>query len=225
MWGRRLVSVVALLLCVTDSSGQATQQPNGPTGGFPDQLLQHREVQEELKLTGGQVQRINEMRHAVHEKHREELDKLRDLGPQERHREQAVLDGAISREMMQALSRILEPAQFGRLEQIHRQQQGLRVFSDPGVDKILRLTNKQKQNIKKLSDDAANEARMLFRTAAQNGFQETLKKIETVRQKAIERCVALLTDEQRKAWKDLIGEPFEVKSAPPLIRQPVPPAS
>jgi hypothetical protein len=220
-WACILFAVVAILLSKSMLPGQAPQDSDRfVAGGLPDQLLQHPDVQEALKLTPQQVKRINEIRRAVHEKHQKELDKLRDLDPQERRRGQAVLDRAVSQEIMQAVGRVLQAEQSKRLEQIHRQQQGLRAFSDPTVDKALRLTDDQRENIKKIGEDAAREARMLFRTVAQSGFPETLKKLEKMRRKAIEQAVALLTDEQRKVWQGLLGEPFEVKSAPALIRQP-----
>ena len=42
-----------------------------------------------------------------------------------------------------------------------------------------------------------------------------MKKIADLRKQATEKAVAVLTDEQKKSWKDLIGEPFEVKFEPP----------
>jgi hypothetical protein len=220
---RALLAVLIVLLPGFTRIAQALQQSERSTaGGFPYQLLQHPEVQKELKLESEQLQKIEQIRRAVHEKHQEEQGRLRNLGLEERRWKAAALASKVSEEIMQAVDRVLQPGQSKRLEQIHLQQQGLRAFSDPRVDKVLRLTDKQKVQVKKIGEDAVKEARMLFRTTAQSGFPETLKKIETVRRKAIEQAVGLLTDEQRKGWKQLIGEPFEVKSTPPLIRQPDP---
>jgi hypothetical protein len=215
--------VAALVAVLLGSSrvGQASSQPRGDfaPGGSAEDLLQHPDVQQELKLSSQRLQTISQIQRAVHEKHKEDFDRLRDLGPEERRRKQTVLAKSISQEVMTALSEVLGPEQLKRLEQIHVQRQGLRAFSDPKVDKALRLTDSQKQNIRKIEQGAAQEARLLFRVAAQEGFQETLKKIERVRRKAVEKCLALLTDEQKKAWHELIGEPFEVRSQRSLIRE------
>jgi hypothetical protein len=220
--GSILIAVLATMPAGSSPAGQAPSQPGRDfaAGGSPEELLQHPDVQKELKLSSQQDQKINQIRRAVHKKHQEEFERLPDLGPEERRRKQAVLAKTVSQEITRALSHVLGPEQATRLEQIHLQQQGLRAFSDPKVDKALRLTDDQKENIKLISEEAAKEARRLFRAGAESSFQETLKKVEKVRRKAIEKCIALLTDEQRKAWRELIGEPFELKSEPPLIRQP-----
>jgi hypothetical protein len=214
--------ILIAVLLESPWTGQRSSQPSFDfaPGGSAEDLLQHPDVQKELKLSSQQVQNINQIRRAVHEKHREEMDKLRDLDAEERLRKQALLAKTVSQETMSALSRVLRPEQSRRLEQIHVQHQGLRAFSDPKVDKALRLTDNQKQSIRKIGEEAAQEARLLFRVAAQSGFQETLKKIEKVRRKALEKCVALLSDEQRRAWQELIGDPFEANSERPLIRNP-----
>lgn len=61
---------------------------------------------------------------------------------------------------------------------------------------------------------------MLFRIPGQSSFEETVKQIETISRKAVEKAVALLTDDQKKIWQELIGKPFTVESQPPLIRPP-----
>jgi hypothetical protein len=42
-----------------------------------------------------------------------------------------------------------------------------------------------------------------------------MKRVAALRKETMETATAVLTDDQKKAWKDLTGEPFEVKREPP----------
>lgn len=219
----RSTILVTVLAAVQAGWAQVGPPPSQPAGDIapadsPEALLKHPEVQRELKLSNEQLQAIQHVTRAVHDKYQRGVDKLRSLGPEERRRKQAELAKAISQEITSALGRVLQADQTRRLEQIELQQQGLRAFPDPRVEKALRLTGDQKDKLKMITEGAAREARMLFRTGTSSSFEETLKKVESVRKKAVEKSIAVLTEEQRKAWYELIGEPFAVKSVPPLIR-------
>jgi hypothetical protein len=191
-----------------------------PTINFPEALLQHADVQKELNLGEGQIRKIDQIIRVVREEERQGLDELRDLNPSERRRKQADLAKTAMQEIQRRVTQLLEPKQARRLEQIRRQQQGLRAFADPEVQKALHLTGEQKSRLKMITADAAREARMLFRVPGQSGFEESVKKIETISRKALEKAVGLLTDEQKKIWQEMVGKPFEVRSEPARIRPP-----
>jgi hypothetical protein len=219
-------AILALFWAVAppDSAAEpppASQPVTGfPAPGTPEELLQHADVQKELKLNSQQLEAINQAMRTFGEKYQRDFDKIRNLGPQERRQKQAELVKTISQEIGNALTHVLEPRQAKRLEQIHLQRQGLQAFTDPKVEKALRLTGEQKMKLKTIRDDAAKEARALFGGRAQGNFQETLKQVEQIRGKALEKSVALLTAEQKQIWRDLTGEAFAVQAAPPLIRPP-----
>jgi hypothetical protein len=187
---------------------------------FPRPLIQQPEVQKELNLGKEQIQKIDQFVRGVREKQQQELQELRNLPPSERRRKQADLAGKVTQEIQRRLTEVLKPKQARRLEQIRRQQQGLRAFEDPEVEKALHLTGEQKNRLKTINADAAREARMLFRSGTPSSFQETMTKIETIGHQAVAKAVALLTDEQKKIWQELTGKPFELHSEQPRIRPP-----
>ena len=41
--------------------------------------------------------------------------------------------------------------------------------------------------------------------------QENRKKMQTLQKETMEKVSAVLTDDQKKTWKEMTGEPFEVK--------------
>jgi hypothetical protein len=195
-----------------------------PPAGFanadtPEALLQYPEVQKELNLGKEQIQKIDQIIRRVREEQQQKVDELRDLTPVERRRKQADLATMAMQEIQRRVALVLEANQATRLEQIRRQQQGLHVFADPEVEKALHLTGEQKNRLQMISADAAKEARVLFRTGGQSGFEDTVRKVETIGRNAVEKAATLLTDEQKKIWQKLIGKPFPMRSQSALLRQ------
>jgi hypothetical protein len=107
----------------------------------------------------------------------------------------------------------LKPEQQKRLKQIQRQQAGIRAFQEEDVAKALKLTDEQKSDIGKLSEDIQNQGRELFQSAQgdREKMQEIRKKMETLNKEAMEKVQKMLTPDQKKEWKELTGEPFTVR--------------
>jgi hypothetical protein len=147
----------------------------------------------------------------VQDKHKDEFAKLRDLGRDEQRSKREELSRTVSDETLAAVGEVLKPEQVQRLKQIDLQQAGARGFTRPEVQKALTLTDDQKEKIKTLSDDAAKEIANLFPGGAGGrGNPENREKIAALRKETLEKIQAVLTDGQKKTWKDLTGEPFEV---------------
>jgi len=203
-----MVFAAASASALLAASVEAQQRPF-QRGGV--ELLQNVSVQKELKLTDEQIKKSKEAANQVRQKYQEAFSKIRELTQEEQNE----LRKKVSQETLQALKEVLKPGQVKRLKQIELQQRGLLAFQEPEVDKALKLTEEQKAQIKTLSEDLAREMRGLF----QGGdFQEAIKKVPVLRRQALEKGIAVLTAEQKKAWQELTGEPFEVKIEGPLIR-------
>jgi hypothetical protein len=108
------------------------------------------------------------------------------------------------------VSDVLKPDQIKRLKQIELQQAGP---ADPDAQKELKLSDDQKAKIKEIADKSREEGREIFSTAKGN-FQEALEKMTKLRKQTQEKELAVLSDAQKKQWKDMTGEPFEVKFEP-----------
>jgi len=108
------------------------------------------------------------------------------------------------------LASVLKPEQSRRLKQISIQQRGSQAFNEEDVQTTLKLTDDQKDKIKTLNEDAGKEMREIFQNA-QGNFREAGEKAGAVRKETMEKVLALLTDEQKKSWKEMTGEPFEVR--------------
>jgi hypothetical protein len=117
----------------------------------------------------------------------------------------------VSEETLKALADVLKPEQLTRLKQIEVQQAGERAFTRPGVQAALKLTDGQKEQIKALTEDAAKQRRELFQGGNAQGSRD---KMTALRKETLDKIQAVLTDDQKKSWKDLTGAPFELVRGP-----------
>ncbi len=218
MWRacRIVLTLSVVVLLASPALGQQRQRgqrqgQRGQFGGFGQGglagLLQNEGVQKELKLDQDQLGKVKEAVQKVQEKNRDAFAKLRDLGQEERFEKTRELTRTISDQTLAALSSILKPEQTKRLKQIELQQGGTQAFNRPDVQTALNLTNEQKEKIKTINDDVAREMRGLF----QGGdFQQAREKMTSLRKESMERIQSVLSAEQKKTWKDMTGDPFEV---------------
>lgn len=109
----------------------------------------------------------------------------------------------IAREHEARLEKILTRSQRHRLRQIALQGRGPGGFRDPDVVNRLKLTPEQRERIRGIDADTffgpPPEPRK------ENGWSGHERKMRA----ATERCVALLTEEQKRRWQEISGEPFQ----------------
>jgi len=226
--------ILSLALLLAGPALAQRGQGRGGRGGFggPMMLIQNSSVQKELKLTDDQIQKINEARESINNKHKDERDALRNLEGEVQREKGQELRKKVTEETNQALAGILKPEQLKRYKEITLQQEGMRAFNTEEVQKALKLTDDQKDKIKTINEDAAKDMRELFpqgfrgRGGDKGGappdpaaFKERMTKIAAMNKETMERINSVLTGEQKKAWKDMTGEPFEIKYEPPQGRR------
>jgi hypothetical protein len=198
---------VALLLA---GAAEAQQFRRGAGLVGPAMLVQNESVQQELKLSEDQVGKVKEFGQKLREKFQDEFAQLRQLEQKERAQKGQELMKKVEAEGAKALKELLEPGQLKRLHQITLQQRGSQAFLDPAVQKSLKLNDEQRDKIRTVGEEASKELREVFRNA-QGNLEEAQKKFRELRQSSMEKALAVLTDEQKKSWKEMTGEPFEVK--------------
>jgi hypothetical protein len=174
-------------------------------------LLMTRSVQEELKLTADQVKDISAAVRKVREKYQDDLAKLRTLGP----KEQAELLAKVDNETRKAAVEVLKPDQAKRLKQIEWQMASIYAFLDEEVAKDLKLTDDQKGKIKGVLSEYQKDLTELSKELGTISVDSKvvhahLKKVQKRTEAAMAEIEDVLTGDQRKAWKELIGEPFEL---------------
>ncbi len=184
------VSAMAVAVAIVAASPALAQRQRG--GGGVAMYLNAKSVQEELKLSEDDAKKITD-----------EIGKLdRDLKPEERREKTAKI-----------LSDNLKPDQIKRLNQIMWQRGGLgTALNNTEVQTALKLDDKQKEKVKTIQEDSAKARRELTQGG---GGADNREKLQELRKKTAEDLNAVLTDDQKKAWKDLLGAEFKGEIAPP----------
>jgi serine/threonine protein kinase len=161
-------------------------------------LLSHPSVLRDLRPSDEQRQRIARLA----EQRREGFKEFHRLTPQERGKR--FLD--LARANQAAVTDILRPAQLNRLKQIALQARRTGAFRDPDVAAKLKLTARQKERIR------AIEAETFFTLPERRGppgLVNLWKAFEEKQRAAGQRIQEVLTEEQRKRWREMTGEPLK----------------
>jgi hypothetical protein len=208
---------VAALLAMPTFAQQPKRKGGGFGGGFGfgmgggAGLLMNEGVQKELKLDSDQVSKAESIVRDVREKHQGDFAKLQDLDAQERREKMAEIGRAMTSETNKALADVLKPEQMKRYRQIQLQQQGLTAFTEPDVQAKLKLSDDQVGQIRRIAADNQGQMRELFQPGGGGNREEAMQKMATLRKEGMDKALAVLSSDQKDAWKDLTGEPFEVR--------------
>jgi hypothetical protein len=204
MWKASLALGVAVLV-----AGPAmAQRPGGFGGGMGAGLLAtNKSVQEELKMDKDQVDKASECLKKFSEDNKDDLAKLRNRDTSREDRE------AVMKKLNEAGQKlaadVLKPDQLKRFKQIQLQQEGPSAFANADTQKALNLTDKQKEELKTISEDYSKQARELRPTGG--NFQEVAEKRMALRKEKLDAALKVLSDDQKKTYKELTGAPFEIK--------------
>jgi hypothetical protein len=182
-------------------------------GGGGAMLLGNKSVQQELKLDAAQVEKANKYAEELMAKRREQFQGFQDLSQEERQAKMQELQKAAAEDTQRIVKELLKPEQAQRFRQIELQARGLMAFADAEVQKKLGLNDDQKQQIRDLAQSFQTEARDI-RQNNQGNFEEIRKQSSALQKSKMEKVNALLSADQKSTWKDITGEPFEIKYEP-----------
>jgi hypothetical protein len=159
---------------------------------------------------GGKGKELTEEQQARIAKMREKMESLQDV-PEDKLEEKVreVFKEEIETPTKE-VEKILKPEQMKRLVQIARQQGGPRAYLKSENVKDLSITDDQKKKLTEIATELEKDVGELFRGGG-FGSPETREKIANLNKEAADKAAALLTDEQKTKWKELVGEPFTVQ--------------
>jgi len=184
-------------------------------------------LQEELKISDEQKTKLEAVVKANREKTTEAMKGINFREMTEDQRKELTEKMAKSvEENKKAIEGVLTPEQAKRAGQINYQVMGIRAFSNKDVQTALKMSDDQKEKIKTVYEAYQKDARELG--GGRGGFgggkptdeeakkaTENRKKSEALRAEAEEKIVTSMSDEQKKAWKDMIGEKFDTSKLTP----------
>jgi hypothetical protein len=109
--------------------------------------------------------------------------------------------------VLKALGTVLDEKQMMRLRQIELQQRGTQALLDTHVQAELKITPEQSGNIKTILTDSNKEIAEFIK---ENGFQGSQEKIAEIRKETTEKVQSVLTADQRREYKQMLGAEFKL---------------
>jgi hypothetical protein len=178
-------------------------------------LLANASVKKEINLTDEQCGKVRKIVKEVYDKYQPDMQKARTDRDQKKWLELVGESTQETRERVhKALPDILMPEQFKRLKQIEIQVNGILSFKKPEVQKKLELTDKQKEEIRGIGDGLKQDVAGTLKDVASAPLRkgpEALRKVRELKNDATRKAVDTLTVDQKKTWKEMTGETFELK--------------
>jgi hypothetical protein len=199
------------LLTTVFLTGSALAQVRA--GGGRGTLLSMPEVQAELKLTDEQKTKVTEMLGQLRGGRRGQGGQFGNLSREERQKQLAERRANEEKQVQT----ILNTDQLQRYHQLQLQRQGLSSLRDPKVEDELKLTEDQRSKVDGIFKEQADETQKALESAGggrrARGAART--QLEEIRKKTDEKLQAVLTDDQKKQWKEMLGAPFKFPELAP----------
>lgn len=205
-FGKSVLTFSALVLLASPALAQGRGSAGGGAAGF----LMAPNVQQDLKLTDTQVKKVQETLQEIKERHTEAYTALRDASHDVRWTKMAVLNEMVCVEVKNALSFSAE--QSRRFDQISLQAHGLLAFASRAVDEKLKLSDDQKSKIREIAEATHNAfAGADNDNANEQERRDAQSKRANAHKEDMNKVYALLNDDQKASWNELIGEPIHIE--------------
>jgi Spy/CpxP family protein refolding chaperone len=167
------------------------------------QLLQNQSVQKELNLTEEQVQKLREL----FVQNQENLKEVWQKYPPD---EAGTQWQELSKDLKKGSLAVLDDRQKNRFWQIDFQYTtsfgwDSTTYARPDISKRIGITDEQKKKLQDIQADTVKKNQEAIKTP--NLYQQ---KVTAARKEDREQVEALLTEEQKKKWQEVIGDRFVV---------------
>jgi hypothetical protein len=103
--------------------------------------------------------------------------------------------------------RTLRDLALARDDQLQLQFQGFGAFDDPSIQQRLQLTDQQRVRLERLQQDWKQRMSNLGANFASN--RNSRASFNELRREAGDRISEILTDEQRRKWSEMLGDPYD----------------
>jgi hypothetical protein len=202
----------------------AADAPAAPQPGVPEEadrqitqalglsfLVFHGKVQEELKLSDEQKQKLQKRLQGTVQDAMQFFQKLDDRKPEEREQELSSYRQGAQEKLATFLNETLKDGQLKRLRQLELQQQGPFALGQPDVAQELKITDEQRNQFVMVVQEMQTKIEPLIKEAQSGGNPEEIRpRVMKIRREHEGRIEALLSDGQKKQWQEMLGEPLDL---------------
>jgi Spy/CpxP family protein refolding chaperone len=211
-----MLCTLALVLIVADQSWAQQRRRSlrfyGDTYSVGVALLQLEKVQAELKLDAGQVKNATEIAEKLSKERREVYSDLSREEWRERGDELRKKTAAMARTAVMAFAESLDDTQKKRWLEVALQVHGPAALPGEYLAERLQLTDVQVKKLHDLTRTQREKMFEMFRQSQDQGLsrEERAAKFTALVKETNKGRLAVLTDEQKAAFKELQGEKFEL---------------
>ena len=200
------VGLVSAQAAVQDIPEEALKKLRHDLGG--SFLVSRDKVQEELKLTKEQKEKL--------EQHLQELlpdamkffQKIKGMKAEERKKELKAFRPKAQEKLAALLKETLNEGQRKRLRQLELQREGLR---NGEIWKDLQVTDEQRKQFMPMMRQAQKKTQLLLEEAQKGGNPNEIRpRVMKMRLDLEGKLEALLADTQKKQWKEMRGKPMDL---------------
>jgi hypothetical protein len=136
------------------------------------------------------------------------FQKIEGLKPNEREEALGKYRPKAQQELAALLKQTLNEGQLKRLRQLELQREGL--FGSGDVWVTLQVSNEQSQQLMAVIQQTQKKIAPLMEEAQKGGNHDEIRsKVLKMREDLQSKMVALLTDAQKKQWKEMLGKPVD----------------
>jgi hypothetical protein len=199
-----LKGALTMCLAVGLMTAAYAQQGRGGLAG----LLTNPSVKKELKLTDDQLTKVQDALGKVQEKHKDSFTKFLQMSKEEQRK----VVRSFTEDYNKAVASVLDANQVKRFKQIQWQLAGVGALEDPELQKSLKLSDDQQKKLTAMFEEFSKKVQELSQGGNVEGQRE---KFEKIRKDTEEKANGVLTDEQKKQWKEMQGEPFKLEPQRP----------
>ena len=166
-------------------------------------------VQTELKLSANQEQKFDDELQARVQEAMEFFQKLEGRTPEDREKALHEYRPKVHEKLATFLKATLKPDQLKRFRQLELQLEGAFALGQPEVGKELKITDQQRMQFMAVVQDLQKKIEPLIKEAHEGGNPEEIRpKVMHIRKEHEAKIEAILTDAQKKQWKEMLGERF-----------------
>ena len=171
-------------------------------------LVSRDTVQEELKLTGEQKEKLEQHLRQFVPDAMQFFQKIEGLKPEERKKELSAFRSKAQDKLAAVLKETLDEGQRRRLRQLELQREGLR---NGEIWKDLHISDEQRKQFMPLMLQAQIGTQLLLEKLQKSGkLKEIQPQVIKVRDDLEVKLEALLTEAQKKQWQEMLGKPMSL---------------
>ena len=217
---QRLTVGVCALVSVGLVCAQAAAQdiPEETRKGLAEQLqgsfvVFRDKVQEDLKLTSEQKEKLEQHLQELHPDLMQFFQKIDGLNREDREKELKAYRPKVQEKLAAVLKETIKEDQRKRLGQLELQREGAFALwhGDVEIGKTLKITDEQRKQFMAVVQDMQKKVQPLIKEAESGGKPEEIRpKMMKIRKEHEDKIEALLTDGQKKQWKEMLGKPLDL---------------